>query len=394
MSLSAELQLGDRELIALTGGGGKTSLLMQIADELVERAPVLVTTTTKLGIDQTEDRPVCWSVHEAAGALRDRPDRPVCVFAGTDGPKLHGFAPQQVDQMFRSRLAPYVLVEADGSRRRPLKAPAAHEPVVPGDTSLVVVVAGIDAVGSSYAEAAHRPDDAVRLTGATVDDAITVEAVAGILTHPAGGLKGIPPAARVAIALTKVDAAMSAAAERVRALVAKSDRIDRVVLVPFDRRLGNDDNVVEPGHLPTPFSADQIRAGCPVGREIRLAVVEAEETYVRVIRFVEADADGAVQTSRTIGRAGESASEPSVVQSSWDEYQRHASFPAAATSMVAGELQSPLGRLACRIYEMDDGASVTRFWFDVDRPGMPVRVETRHGEQVTFTMEMISDSVG
>jgi hypothetical protein len=63
-------------------------------------------------------------------------------------------------------------------------------------------------------------------------DPITVEAVAAIVTHPDGGLKGVPEAARVAIAVAKVDEATADVAEDLRALLAECDRLDRVLLVP------------------------------------------------------------------------------------------------------------------------------------------------------------------
>lgn len=47
-------------------------------------------------------------------------------------------------------------------------------------------------------------------------------------------------------------------------------------------------------HLPTPFTADEIRAGCPPGRTVRCLVVEpGREAHVRVTVFVSGDADGA-----------------------------------------------------------------------------------------------------
>jgi molybdenum cofactor cytidylyltransferase len=233
MTLAADLGVADRELVAFTGGGGKTSLLLRLADELVVRAPVLVTTTTKLGIDQTAEWAVCWSEAEAAAAVRDAPERPVCLCASREGHKVGGPTPERVDQLYRSGIAPYVLVEADGSRRRPLKAPAAHEPVVPDTASLVIVVVGIDAVGASYVEAAHRPAEAVRLTGAGLHDQVSVEAVASIVTHPGGGLKGIPEAARAVVAVTKVGEATADLAQKLQALVAGCERFDRVVLVPW-----------------------------------------------------------------------------------------------------------------------------------------------------------------
>ena len=40
-----------------------------------------------------------------------------------------------------------LLVEADGSRRRPLKVPAVHEPVIPSFADMVVGVIGLDCIG-------------------------------------------------------------------------------------------------------------------------------------------------------------------------------------------------------------------------------------------------------
>ena len=394
MTLAAALGVGEREMVALVGGGGKTSLLLHLADEVAMASTVVVTTTTKLGIDQTAGRDVCWSEHEAANALRHDPPGPVFLLAGREGEKVSGPAPERVDELFRSGVADYVLVEADGARRRPLKAPAAHEPVVPSAASLVVVVVGIDAVGATYQTAAHRPADAVRLAGADVDDAITVQAVAAVVTSPAGGLKGAPDTARIAVAITKVDEGTRQDAEELRVRVAQSDRIDRVLLVPRSGGIDRTDpRVLDPGHLPTPFSAEQIRHGCPTGREIRLSVVEGETEFVRVIRFVAVDARGALQESQAYGPHGKPLGEPVSSRHSWEEYQRHASFPASSATVKTEACSLPLGSITCRVYEIEEGDVATSFWFDLDRPGMPVKVVARVNGETVSSMTMIADSV-
>ena len=38
-----------------------------------------------------------------------------------------------------------LLVEADGAKRKPLKVPAEHEPVIPEDTDMVIGIAGASA---------------------------------------------------------------------------------------------------------------------------------------------------------------------------------------------------------------------------------------------------------
>jgi molybdenum cofactor cytidylyltransferase len=97
-------------------------------------------------------------------------------------------------------------VEADGARGRSLKAPADCEPVVPSCTTLLVPVAAADVLGLPLTEpVVHRPDLVSELTGLRPGDPITPLAVATVLSHARGGLKGHPDGARVVPLLNKVE---------------------------------------------------------------------------------------------------------------------------------------------------------------------------------------------
>jgi molybdenum cofactor cytidylyltransferase len=99
-----------------------------------------------------------------------------------------------------------LLNEADGSRTRPFKAPAGHEPVIPVETTLVVPVVGADVLGAPLdADHVHRPELVSALSGAPVGAPITPEIVARVVAHPEGGRKGVPPGARVAVLINKVE---------------------------------------------------------------------------------------------------------------------------------------------------------------------------------------------
>jgi probable selenium-dependent hydroxylase accessory protein YqeC len=99
-----------------------------------------------------------------------------------------------------------LLNEADGSRMRPFKAPAAHEPVIPPATTLVVPVVGADVLGRPLdADHVHRPELVRALSGAAPGAPITPEIVARVVAHPGGGLKGVPAGARVVVMLNKAD---------------------------------------------------------------------------------------------------------------------------------------------------------------------------------------------
>jgi probable selenium-dependent hydroxylase accessory protein YqeC len=113
----------------------------------------------------------------------------------------------------------WILVEADGAARRPLKAPAAHEPVVPACTDWVIAVAGLAAVGRPLdVRWVFRPERFGALAGISAGDPVTPEAVAAVLLHPDGIMKGCPPAAARCVFLNQLD--LPGAAEAARAVCA------------------------------------------------------------------------------------------------------------------------------------------------------------------------------
>ena len=75
----------------------------------------------------------------------------------------------------------YVLAEADGSKRLPLKAHASWEPVVPAGTANVVWVVGASGFGRPINEAVHRPELFCERCGCEPTDIATPERVAQVL---------------------------------------------------------------------------------------------------------------------------------------------------------------------------------------------------------------------
>ncbi len=99
-----------------------------------------------------------------------------------------------------------VLVEADGSRSRPFKAPGQHEPVVPAATAILVPVAGLNSIGQPLDEDhVHRSGVVSELAQVPVGSFVTAETVARVLAHPQGGAKHCPAGARLVPLLNKAD---------------------------------------------------------------------------------------------------------------------------------------------------------------------------------------------
>jgi hypothetical protein len=147
-------------------------------------------------------------------------------------------------------------------------------------------------------------------------------------------------------------------------------------------------------HRATPFTADEIRIGCPPGRTVRSLVVEAgSEPYVQVARFVSGNAEGAEQESWTETPDGVRLTEPRRRGSTWLDLQGHASMPAATTQIVEEEIEIPAGRYACLRYTRRDGDALSTFWFAKTAPGMPLKFDERVNGELVYSSTALEDCV-
>ena len=198
--IASALGVGDQNHVALVGGGGKTTLLHALGDRLAGR--IVLTTTTKMGADEHRGRPVLIdpSDEEIVAATAAGP---VVAFRRVEGGKAIGVDPARCDRWFE--LVDHVVIEADGSRGRPFKAPAEYEPVIPATTTLVVHVIGGDALGRVIADQCHRPLRVAALAGCRADQRLDPGLAAAVILHERGVRRSVPPDARFAVAITKVD---------------------------------------------------------------------------------------------------------------------------------------------------------------------------------------------
>lgn len=212
------LGLRDSHLISLCGAGGKTTLMFSLAREFVATGErVLITTTTKIAREEAAG----WPSFAAASAdevlektyrllQEDAAFRGgaalVYSHLGHDGHRLAGFAPDLVDTLGQAGRFDRILVETDGSGRKPLKAPAAHEPVIPSSTDALVIVAGLNGLGLPLSpENLFRPEIWSALSGLPAGALVTAESLARCVAHPDGLARGCPESARRKLFLNQAD---------------------------------------------------------------------------------------------------------------------------------------------------------------------------------------------
>ncbi len=197
--------------LAVAGAGGKTSTLFALA-RLYE-PPVLVAAGAHLATWQLRLADRHFSIHDPAelNHLETGARQGVIVFTGpidedtqrAGGLTLPGL--EILQRLARDWHTP-LLIEADGARQRPLKAPAAHEPAIPPFANAVLVVAGMAGIGQPLdVDHVHRPEIFAGLAGLAPGVPVTLEGLRRVLVAPRGGLKNIPAGARRLALLTGAD---------------------------------------------------------------------------------------------------------------------------------------------------------------------------------------------
>jgi molybdenum cofactor cytidylyltransferase len=196
-------------VVAFVGAGGKSSAILAVADELAEAGITFLTApTTKMLVSEAE-RLGSLVTSEDAGELRTKAESALSdgasgVVVGSSllsKNRVGGVEPAAIPSL--APLADVILIEADGSRRRPIKGTATHEPALPDAATLVVAVGNIRAFGAPVTEEnVHRPELFSELTGIGAGQSITSRAFARALAE--GSLGNTPEGARTAALITGV----------------------------------------------------------------------------------------------------------------------------------------------------------------------------------------------
>ncbi|MCR5732773.1 MAG: putative selenium-dependent hydroxylase accessory protein YqeC [Sphaerochaetaceae bacterium] len=139
----------DKNIISITGGGGKTTFLIRFASYLKKKGKsVLITTTTKLIrpelIDYKEDK----VFYLRDDVLSYRPVNEVVFYAKIlNERKCQAIDTADVSSL--SALYDVILIEADGAANLPLKLHTEKDPVVAKETTLTVMIMGLGGYNKS-----------------------------------------------------------------------------------------------------------------------------------------------------------------------------------------------------------------------------------------------------
>ena len=208
--LDALLDLSKCRVISITGGGGKTSLMLALGRHFAKSGLTLITTTTRIFPPEEDGSFVSMTVSPSALIKRmaEYGASPRLIVAAREkaGEKLSGYSPQEITSFIGEQGPAKIIIEADGSRGLSLKAYEEWEPPITTSTDCQIIVLGADVFIEPLSFAnTFRLDKLQERFPLPSGRALSLESCAAILSDRHGYLKNSPEKARRVLLINKCD---------------------------------------------------------------------------------------------------------------------------------------------------------------------------------------------
>lgn len=199
----------DSKLISFVGGGGKTTTIYKIRDYLSNKKS-LITSTTAMEIKEnsvfTDDYNDNKLLFKDLNLLFKKNNKASLFKYRINKYKAKGCLKSFIDSIYDNDDFDYILCEADGAKRKPLKANLDYEPVIPLKSDVVLVMIGLDVLYKPLSESiVHRIDKFKEITSINDNDIINEDHLYSLIINKDGLLKGVKDYMDVYIILNKSD---------------------------------------------------------------------------------------------------------------------------------------------------------------------------------------------
>jgi len=219
------IKIRDAKVISVVGAGGKTSTILSLKDTWKHQAKtgesLIITTTTamfepsKRDVDYlifTDNCDVKDIIEHVTFIGNDEKSNPkiVGVFRNKlrleDHTKTKGINPNLVDLIGETKTFEHIIVEADGAKRKSMKAYEIHEPVIPKSTELVIIVMGLSVLNKKINESTvHRASNFLKLVNKQENDILEFKDFPKLFIGDMGFLRGVPEKANVLVFMNQYD---------------------------------------------------------------------------------------------------------------------------------------------------------------------------------------------
>ena len=146
-----KLRIEKNSITAITGSGGKTSLMFRLAEELSLKGKVLITTTTKIfAPDENQYENLFLFNNMERENLKGKGKNIDILGSEIKEGKL--FSPSEKEIFDLKEYYDYIIYEADGSKQKMMKFWRDDEPCILPYTDKIIGVANIKVLGKSFSE--------------------------------------------------------------------------------------------------------------------------------------------------------------------------------------------------------------------------------------------------
>ncbi len=176
-------------VIAVVGGGGKTSLIYRLTDELLDKGKKVIITTTTHMAGETELPFARGGDTDKVRELLDSEGYVIAAEYDEKTGKYTSLAEGKLEEL--KGLCDVVLVEADGAKHHSVKVPAEWEPVIPACADIVISVIGLDCLGQPICQSAYRMERTSEFLKKSLQAPITEDDVVKIASSICGLFKDV-----------------------------------------------------------------------------------------------------------------------------------------------------------------------------------------------------------
>lgn len=198
------LQFNQRqqEVLSVVGAGGKTTVLRRLQMECIKKQlPHVISTTTHMQYERNER----FLGHPSLRMLREIFMHCHTVWMGepVNEWKMKGFSSEFLREV--KNLGFWLLLEADGAKHLPVKAPRSQEPVLLKETTTVVNVYGMDGIGKKIQDICFGTEQVCKILGKTKEQILEEKDLILLATSPLAGKKGVMDCMKYHVILNKTD---------------------------------------------------------------------------------------------------------------------------------------------------------------------------------------------
>ena len=184
-----ELDIKHRETLSFVGGGGKTTTIFQLGEELKRlNKKVLITTTTAMYKPKRWEYDYFFLGYIAQNFI---PNNGTITILGKRIRENKLVSPYllELEYVANRKIFDFILIEGDGAKGRAIKAPANHEPVISKYTTKTIGIIGIDCLYKKIDEVVHRPEIFTKLVDKNYLDTVDEQSVARLVLNNRGLFK-------------------------------------------------------------------------------------------------------------------------------------------------------------------------------------------------------------